>query len=112
MEMEAPQKETILSAAVAKGIELLPINEVNEGIVELHRQVSDLESTNSTRKQVIKILHNRNAALWDAIRAISTHCSWRQMGFCDLLCSGRAFCKTEGLAALPLSPENEEVSSQ
>jgi len=119
MKQEIPQKETILAAAVAKGMELLPFNEANERIVALHQQVGDLECAIGLLKEAVKTLktqkkalENRNAALEDGIKAISAHCSWRELGFCDVLCSGRSFCKTDGLEALPLSLESGEASSQ
>jgi hypothetical protein len=78
------QQETILDAAVAKGMLYLDAESANREVARLLRQVGDLES--------------RNVALENGIAAVSRMCGWRQTGACWLTCEGRGFCDTKGLA--------------
>lgn len=105
MGSETPQRETILAAAVAQGLELLPFDEANRLLIELHQQMGELECANAALKEAVtilksqkKALKSRNAALEDGIKAISAKCCWRNVEACFVNCPGRSFCDTAGLS--------------
>jgi hypothetical protein len=80
--------ETILQAAVKKGLPGVT-DEIREQVIKLLCQVGQLESG--------------NAALETGLKAVSSRCYWRNMGYCDLGCSGRVFCDVNGLSAFNFS---------
>jgi hypothetical protein len=77
--------KTLLEEVVERAVPFMDAETANEEILKLLRQVGQLES--------------RNAALEMGIKAISRNCAFRDQGYCDLNCYGRAFCDTEGLLA-------------
>lgn len=79
------RKQTLLEKALG----FLPPQEVDGGLLELHRQVGRLESRGAVLERVIKALCRR-------------YCGLRDNGYCDLLCPGRDYCATEGLVVIRL----------
>ena len=96
---------TILEKVVARGVPLLDAEGADKQILALLRQVGKLEIETAAQAEGLKLarqrlssLADRNAALENAIKAISAVCYWRVMGYCHLVCGGRAFCDVAGLA--------------
>jgi len=95
---------TILEEAVARAVPFLDAESANKQILTLLRQVGELEIEAAAQVEGLKLtrgqvstLADRNAALENAIKAISAVCYWRAMGYCYLDCGGRTFCDVTGL---------------
>ncbi len=116
-DMETGPKQANLSAGADFGLPFLPAEEANAKLVAQHQEIGDLNcasklllSVNQKQKERIAALTSRNAALEDAIKAISAQCVWRTTKVCDVDCGGRAFCEVEGLN--PVCLENYAGAAQ
>ena len=105
---------TILEEVVARGVPLLDAEGADKQILALLRQVGELEIESAAQAEGLKLalqrlcsLADRNAALENAIKAISAECYWRTTGYCNLDCAGRAFCDVTGLKGFTKISEAE-----
>jgi hypothetical protein len=89
----AVAKENIIEQAVRAATPFMTAEEANEEIIRLLQQVGRLERSEATLKE-------RNAHMENGLKAASAQCAWRQLGYCNLHCGGRVFCKADDLEAV------------
>lgn len=81
--------KTIIAEALDRELPYLPPEEVSGELLQIYRQVGQLEDRGAVLERVIKTLCRR-------------YCGLRDNGYCDLLCPGRDYCDTEGLIVIRL----------